>query len=115
MTKIKCNDKKMDKLGNNLSLLLTSVLVAMFGSGAKFLSQMGRKRFSWLLFFSSVFVAAFLGLITGFICLEFKVSEYVTFAVTGIAGWTGHSFMDNLSDKVTKLIAAKIGGKVDNP
>lgn len=95
----------MESGNSNMYMLFIAVLMAMFGGMVKYISQLTKKRFSAIAFWSSILVSAFTGLIVGLICRELATSDNITFIATGISGWSGGVIIDKL--------AKKLEGKLD--
>ena len=85
----------------------------MFGAAAKYISTMAKNKFSAVLFWSNIFVAAFIGLLISLVCAEYEVSRNLAGVAAGIAGYIGHIFIDRLAARFEKTIHNKVDSILD--
>lgn len=61
-------------------------------------------------FISGGFIGIFSGLVIYFICKQYSVGEYLTVALTGLAGYLGTPALDFIA----KLVKGKVKTAIDN-
>lgn len=67
------------------------IFLAMWGGTANYISRIKKDgmKFSTVELIGEWAISGFAGLVTGFICLEYNLSLYMTFALVAIAGHAG--------------------------
>jgi hypothetical protein len=87
-------------------LIISAVLIAIFGSAAKTVSKMDKKKITWQKFLREAFSSAFAGSIVGLICVGFNAPIAITLAISGVAGHYGAGTIDIIIDVIkSKLMA----------
>jgi len=87
-------------------LLIHGIFAAMGGVVREIKSPDEDKSFPT--FVGGAMVGIFAGMVVYFICKEFNVGEYLTVALTGLAGYSGAPTLDVLTKLFTKLAKLKI-------
>jgi hypothetical protein len=100
----------LQESGSNTSVFAVVLIVfmAMFGAAAKYIGTMAKSKFSAVLFWGNIFVAAFIGLLISLICAEYEVSRNLAGVAAGIAGYMGHVFIDHLASRFEKTVNSKV-------
>jgi hypothetical protein len=84
------------------------VFMSVFGAAAKYMSTISKTKFSALAFWSNIFVAAFIGFIISLVCAEYDVSRNLAGVGAGIAGYSGHIFIDKIAARFEKAAEDKV-------
>lgn len=94
---------------NNHSLwaVLVGVAVAACGGLARFLSKDTTHSIGVAL--ASMFISAFAGAIVGLICMSQDLNIYYTFALAGLAGWSGEPLLNAMSRLTNRLTGTDRG------
>jgi len=91
---------------NVYDILLHGIFAAMGGLVREIKSPDEGKNFTQ--FVGGAMVGIFAGMVVYFLCKEFKTGEYLTVALTGLAGYSGAPTLDVLTKIFTKLAKLKI-------
>jgi len=70
----------------------------------------GKEPKKLLEFVSGAFIGIFTGLVVYFLCKQYGVGEYLTVALTGLAGYMGTPALDF----ITRLVKGKVKAAVGN-
>jgi TM2 domain-containing membrane protein YozV len=95
------------KDNNELFAIVLAIFMSIFGAAAKYLSTLRNSKFSVFLFWSNMFVAAFIGFLIALLCSEYEISINLAGVAAGVAGYAGHIFLDKLAAKFEKIIEKK--------
>lgn len=83
-------------------------LLALVGGLTKSVMQMEKRGFRAVTFIADLVVGAFAGVLTGFICMQFAVPDYLSWFLVSVAGILGESlisvFKKAAKDKINKLV-----------
>lgn len=86
-------------------------ILALLGGTAKELSKL-EEQFIWRRFFANVFIAGIAGLFVGLLAPDFEHKNWIMFA-SGLAGWSGISFMNFCADVLKTVITKSVKVDVD--
>jgi hypothetical protein len=88
----------MDYMINKESLLLliSTMLIAIFGAAAKEVSKLDKKKFEWRDLLTQCFTSAFVGLIVGLLCMHYVIPMTLSLALSGLAGHIGAKTLEIL-------------------
>jgi len=74
--------------------ILIHAILAFFGGCVREIDVVEKKGFNILKFFSDAFISTFCGIVTFFLCMNFELSQWMTAALTALAGYTGTPLLD---------------------
>jgi len=80
-------------MGHGFPILIHTIL-AFFGGCVREINTSEKKGFKFFKFISNAFVSTFCGLITFFFCMNFELSQWMTAALTALAGYIGTPLLD---------------------
>jgi formate hydrogenlyase subunit 4 len=104
----------MESQSNWVVTMFVALLMGVFGSTAKFLSQLEHIQFSWKKYLISLVVAAFMSVIAGLLCVEYVTSKPLTWVICGLSGASGHALMDLVLKLFVKAVDNKVNKTITN-
>ena len=81
-------------MGNQGFPILIHAILAFFGGCVREIDAVDKKGFNVVTFISGAFVSTFGGIVTFFLCMNFEVSQWLTAALTALAGYIGTPIFD---------------------
>ena len=98
-----------EDINNSINYLLSfgHVGLAMIAGIMKELNRVNTIGFSFKRTMINGVVGSFTGVLTGFLCLQFKVPTYLTLFIVSISGWLGGNLIDFFGLLLKKFIAKK--------
>jgi len=81
-------------MGNQGFPILIHAILAFFGGCVREIDAVERQGFNVMTFISGAFVSTFGGIVTFFLCMNFEVSQWLTAALTALAGYIGTPLLD---------------------
>jgi hypothetical protein len=98
----------IENSNNGIFTIITGVFIAILGATAKYVGTLNKRKFSQVVFWSNIFISAFIGLLTALICDEFHVSLNLGCVASGVGGYAGHTLIDSVAAKFQSAVNKKI-------
>jgi CDP-diglyceride synthetase len=91
---------------SSLMPIIINSILAFFGGCARAAGDIGKEKFSAAGFVTGSLIAAFCGVVTFFLCMNYAVNPWLTAALTALAGYVGTPVLD--------LFASVVKGRLGN-
>lgn len=91
--------------GTDIWIVMLHALLALTGGSVREISRLNHGGFNWLSFSGGILVSAFAGVVVFFICRYFATDDWLTAALTSVAGYGGINALDFVTNAIKNKVS----------